>query len=74
MELASEPDGYVEPKVVYLAEWVDERDGNVAQLGGFTSPTVAEACVAQLEGGGRQDLVINMVAVHERLEDWQYDR
>lgn len=74
MDRGSEPEGYVHARVVYLVEWLDERDGNVGQLGGFTSLAEAEACLAQLESEGRTDLEINMVAIHERLQDWHYDR
>ncbi len=68
------PSGYKSPRVVYLVESVDQRDKDVSQLGGFTTPEEAEACIARLESEGWRDLHINMVPVHERLADWHWDR
>src|SRR4051812_38100285 len=68
------PDGYESSLTAYLVEWHDDRDGNHNQLGAFMSSTEAEACRAQLETEGWRDLVINVVPVHSRLEDWQFDR
>lgn len=68
------PKGYVSAMTVYLVEWFDERDSNTGQLGGFTTMEAARACIAQLEAEGWSDLYINMVNIHQRLEDWQHDR
>jgi len=59
---------------IYLVERSDET-GDVAfgQIGGFFSEEEAEKCLAQwsAEGGYAR---INMVTIHRRIEDWQYDR
>ncbi|RJO70661.1 hypothetical protein D5S18_25970 [Nocardia panacis] len=68
------PKGYREPKLVYAVELLDEDDRSVGQLGAFVSREMAEACVARLEVEGCTDLVVNMIPVHTRLEDWQFDR
>ncbi|MFD6163140.1 hypothetical protein ACFWF7_21935 [Nocardia sp. NPDC060256] len=68
------PRGYREPELVYSVEWYDEEGRSLGQLGAFFSMEMAEACVAQLEAEGRTDLEINMIGVHTRLEDWQFDR
>lgn len=68
------PKGYVSVMPVYLGERFDERDGNTAQLGGFTTMEAAEACLAQLEAEDRRDLHINLVSIHQRVSDWRDDR
>lgn len=68
------PKGYREPAPVYAIEMLDKDDRSLGQLAAFMSREMAEACVAQLEAEGHTDLVINMIPVHTRLEDWQFDR
>jgi hypothetical protein len=68
------PSGYSAPVIAHLVEFLDERDGNVSQLGGFDSRAEAEACLARLEAEGWKDLRINMVPIHVRLTDWEWDR
>ena len=68
------PSGYRTPLLVYLVEYEDERDEHISQLGGFTTLHEAEACLARLESEGWKNLHINLVWVHERLTDWQWDR
>jgi len=60
--------------MVYLVESIYEGDQNVSQLGGFTTLEEAQACVARLEADSWQNLQINMIPVHERLTDWEWDR
>ena len=67
------PRGYREPTTAYLVEFFDERDSTTGQLGGFTNVEEAEACLAQMEAAGWRNLHINMVPVHDRLQDWQFD-
>ncbi|WP_091237829.1 hypothetical protein [Klenkia soli] len=68
------PAGYAEPLITYLVEHFDQRDGEVSQLGGFFSEREADACIAQLEVEGWIDLRINIVTVHHRVTDWQWNR
>lgn len=68
------PRGYRQPSTSYLVEFHDERDNNTGQLGGFTSMEDADACIARLEADGWRDLHVNVVEVHDRLQDWQFDR
>jgi hypothetical protein len=56
-----------------LVELSDETgDVSFGQIGGCFSEQEAEKCLAQwsAEGGHAQ---INMVPIHRRIEDWQYD-
>jgi hypothetical protein len=65
-------DGYREPVVVYLVEESDS-DGQSRQIGGFASLADAERLQARLLGEGRQT-VINLVPIHQSLEDYEHDR
>jgi hypothetical protein len=69
------PNGYRPAEVCYAVELHDDEDGNsLGQVGAFFTLEAAEACLAQLESEGRTNLVINLIPVHLRLEDWQFDR
>jgi len=68
------PRGYRSPETIYAVEVHDGEDKSVGQLGAFFSVHVAESCRAQLEAEGRTDLVINLIPVHARRDDWQFDR
>lgn len=71
------PAGYIQPQLVCMVEWVDDRkgsEGEVTQMGAFTSVHEAEALLADLEERGWTNLHINYVSVHERLVDWKFDR
>lgn len=70
------PEGYSEPFPVYLVEYGDERQpGWAGQLGGFTTEAEAERLRQQLIAEGwADDLAINIVPIHRRLEDWEYGR
>lgn len=60
-----------------MVEWVDERtgsEGEVTQMGAFTSEAEAEALMAYLEKQGWTNLHLNYVSVHERVSDWMFDR
>jgi hypothetical protein len=67
------PSGYRSPETIYAVEWRDEDDLSLGQIGAFFSLETAEACLAQLEAEGRTDLVVNMIPVHSRLQDWEFD-
>jgi len=68
------PRGYRAATTAYLVEFFDERDSNTIQLGGFGGLKEAEECLAQLEAEGWRNLRINIVPVHDRLQDWEFDR
>ncbi|WBQ05973.1 hypothetical protein [Kribbella sp. CA-293567] len=59
--------------MVYIVEWLDDDDMSLGQIGAFFSEETAQACIAQLEAEGRTDLAINMIAVHSRLQDWEWN-
>lgn len=66
------PTGYQRPFAVYLVEELD-TSGVPAQVGGFTTLREAEQLVARLNAEGRS-VYINAVPVHERFEDYEFDR
>lgn len=70
------PDGYIAPFWVYAVEDFDHREPewNVGQFGAFTSREEAERLLKRLESEGVTGLRINMLPVHERYEDYEYDR
>ncbi len=56
---------------------MDDRkgsEGEVTQMGAFTSEYEAEALLTRLGGRGWTNLRINHIDVHERLADWEFDR
>ena len=69
------PPGYTQPFLVYLVEYTDET-GDICdgQAGGFTTQAEAEKLKELLEAEGRGPFRINMVAIHARTTDWEYDR
>ena len=68
------PSGYRAPEAIYAVEWLDDDERSQGQIGAFFSEETAEACMAQLQAEGRTDLVVNVIPVHSRLQDWQWDR
>ena len=70
------PQGYVEPISVWLVEFLDSRQpGERFQAGAFTTQEEAQRLLEALaQAGGHEDLCINLVPVHARLEDWEWDR
>jgi hypothetical protein len=68
------PKGYRKPELFYAVELFGEDGRSSGQLAAFSSEQTAAACIAQLEAEGWTDLAINMIPVHTRLEDWQFDR
>ncbi len=70
------PARYIQPQYVCTVDWVDDRkgsEGEVTQMGAFTSTYEAEALLAYLEGQGWTNLHLNHITVHERLADWKFD-
>lgn len=68
------PSGYRPPESIYVVEWLDDDDRSLGQIGAFFSQEAAEACMAELEAEGRTGLAVNIIAVHSRLQDWQWNR
>lgn len=68
------PRGYVSPEMV--CEVIREPDGEFIQYGAFFSEAEAQRLLDLLvdQGIDRDDLAINWVPVHTRLEDWEWDR
>ncbi|MGY0004668.1 hypothetical protein [Micromonospora sp. I033] len=57
-------------------EFIDSRQpGERFQAGAFTTEEEAQRLLEALgRAGGYEDLCINLVPVHARLEDWAWDR
>jgi hypothetical protein len=71
------PEGYTEPRTVWLVEYVDPREPEEGhfQLGGFTGRREAQKLERSMRGRPFfADLRINSVPIHERIEDWKWDR
>jgi hypothetical protein len=69
------PRGYRPPELIYTVEWHDEEGRSLGQAGAFFSEQAAKACLSDLAAGaGGGELVLNMIGVHDRLEDWRWDR
>jgi hypothetical protein len=70
------PSGYQTPVLVYSVEFYDARDTAFFQIGAFYSEAEAQALLDQwvAEGGMADQIRINMLPVHQRLEDWNFDR
>ena len=71
------PEGYREPVTVWSVEFIDPRQPNEGsvQVGAFTSEKEAEALRQRLEDeGSLPPLRINLIPVHRRVEDWEWDR
>jgi hypothetical protein len=68
------PKEYRSPEMAYAVEETDERGENLRQLGAFFSLPAAKACLSRLESEGLTNLHINMIPIHARLDDWEFDR
>jgi len=68
------PKGYREPELVYAVEERDENGHSHRQLGAFFTEREALSCIARLEVAGDSGLVINLIPVHLRIQDWEFDR
>lgn len=67
------PDGYMEPFLVWAVETIRGLDGSI-QFGVFTTEAEAQGLVDQLTAEGYVNLHLNMLPVHSRVIDWEYDR
>jgi hypothetical protein len=70
--LETPPPDYTPPVDVWLVEEANEA-GEFAQVGGFFSEDEAQTLVRRLAGEGRSAR-INIVPVHRRAVDYEYDR
>jgi hypothetical protein len=71
------PQGYIEPITAWCVEYVDPREPEVGshQVGAFTTEAEAATLQRRLEAEGFfAELHINLVPVHRRVEDWEWDR
>ena len=75
-ESAAPPPTYREPAVAWAVEYADEREpGSRFQAGAFTTEAEAQKLLGQLAASGEYgDLWINIIPVHETVEDWEWDR
>jgi hypothetical protein len=70
--VSTPPPDYTPPVTVYLVEEADEA-GDFSQIGGFFAEEEAMKLLQRLTREGRQPR-INMVLIHYRAEDYEYDR
>ena len=70
------PADYKEPSVVWSVEYTDERQpGCRFQLGAFTTETEANKLLRQRDSTGSYgELLINLISVHQTVQDWEWDR
>ena len=69
------PPGYTSGLVWAVQfEKADPESPATGQLGAFVDEGQARRCLEALEQEGWSGLYLNMIPVHARLEDWQWDR
>lgn len=71
------PEGYIEPSAAWCVEYVDPRQPGEGsfQVGAFTTEAEAAKLMSRLENESFfAELRINLVSVHHRVEDWEWDR
>jgi hypothetical protein len=70
------PDTYQHPIIAWLVEYSEQREPGVSfQAGAFTSEAEARRLLERIESDGwRSDVRLNVVPVHQNLEDWEWDR
>lgn len=71
------PNGYVLPRVAWCVEYVDPRQPGEGsfQVSAFTTEAAADALLKRMEAEGFfAPLHINMISIHRRVEDWEWDR
>jgi hypothetical protein len=71
--MTERPAGYREPVVVHLVEESDEASNECWQVGGFFAEAEAKKLLHRLHGEGRRAR-INVMPIHQRVEDYEYDR
>ncbi|WP_193610221.1 hypothetical protein [Nocardioides lijunqiniae] len=71
------PQGYNEPITAWCVEYVDPREPEAGshQVAAFTTEAEAEKLQRRLRADEFfAELHINLVPVHHRVEDWEWDR
>lgn len=69
------PRGYRSPESIFSVEIYDEKaECSRGQVGVFFTEADAAACKRKLEAEGRADIVINYLAAHASVRDWEFDR
>jgi cell division septation protein DedD len=66
------PPDYTSPVLVYLDE-EPNTEGEIAQIGGLFTEEEAQKLLQRLNAEGRT-AYINMVPIHQRAADHEYDR
>ena len=72
-----QPEGYIEPSTAWCVEYADPREPGEGshQVGAFTTKGEAQKLLDRLEAEGDfPPLRINLVPVHVRVQDWEWDR
>jgi hypothetical protein len=70
------PDGYQDPILAWVVEYSDPREpGATFQAGAFTSEAEARRLLERTEADAAGcDVRLNMIPIHQTLEDWEWDR
>jgi hypothetical protein len=73
---ATPPVNYQPPVIAWLVEYADDRQpGWRFQAGAFTTEVEARKLLRRLnKTGSYGELSINMVPVHQTIQDWERDR
>jgi hypothetical protein len=73
---AAAPADYQPPIIVWLVEYSDDRQpGWRFQAGAFTTEAEAHKLLCRLnETGSYSELSLNMIPVHQTVQDWDWDR
>jgi hypothetical protein len=73
---APPPADYKQPSIVWAVEYTDERQpGWRFQAGAFTTEAEARKLVRQLEKiEAYGEFLINLIPVHQTVQDWEWDR
>src|SRR5690606_2885410 len=69
------PPDYRAPTTVWVVEYADEREpGAHYQFGAFTTGAQALRLAERERAEGWADVWVNLSPVHDRVEDWEWDR
>ena len=73
---ATPPVNYQPPVIVWLVEYTDDRQpGWRFQAGAFATEAEARKLLRRLnKTGSYGELSINMIPVHQTIQDWERDR
>lgn len=70
------PRGYRSPEIIYQVVSVSDKTDSIDhELAAFDSESDAKKLIEELKAeGGHGNLGINLIPVHARVEDWEFDR